>query len=271
MPAGLCERERRLIQLRAVLSWNVQFGCSAPPKLVWGDTACQVCPIGFFADRTGSSACSPCAPGYFSTGENLAEHCSPCAHGSFQPGTANSSCITCPGGMTTRAQAQISQSECMCALDTVQLDGVCSSCSTFATTHGKYDADSCTISGATIVVIIATAAGVALILAIYAVFRWKAKRIICKYAAKMKGEMKSALEGGDEFSLFPMVLVSFKLLRDLGGLYTHEHVRTTRANDLIFLDMVQACEDFRSNGNKIVCFSHQWASFSEPDPTNALN
>tara|TARA_B100000795_G_scaffold84914_1_gene61676 strand:+ start:234 stop:710 length:477 start_codon:yes stop_codon:yes gene_type:complete len=158
----------------------------------------------------------------------------------------------------------------MCALDTVQLDGVCSSCSIFATTHGKYDADSCTISGATIVVIIATAAGVALILAIYAVFRWKAKRIICKYAAKMKGEMKSALEGGDEFS-FPMVLVSFKLLRDLGGLYTHEHVRTTRANDLIFLDMVQACEDFRSNGNKIVCFSHQWASFSEPDPTNALN
>ena len=233
-----------------------------------GDTACQVCPIGFFADRTGSSACSPCAPGFFSTGGNLTEHCSPCAHGSFQPGTANSSCITCPGRMTTQAQAQISQSECVCAPDTVQLDGVCSACSIFATTHGKYDADSCTISGATIVVIIATVAGVAFILAIYAVFRWKTKKLACKYASKMKHEMKSALEGGDEFS-FPMVLISFKVLRDLGGLNTHEHVRMTRANDLIFLDTVQECEEFRHKGNKIVFFSHQWSSWTEPDPTNA--
>ena len=111
-----------------------------------GNTACQVCSQGFYADKTGSSACSPCAPGYFSTGENLTEHCSPCAYGSFQPGTANSSCITCAHGMTTRAQAQISQSECVCAPDKVLRDGACTPCGPFQSTYGTYAADSCELS-----------------------------------------------------------------------------------------------------------------------------
>ena len=255
-----------------------------------GSSVCSLCPAGFFAATTGSTACSPCGPGSFSMGGNLTgstsvndrfmdstdlvhDHrpgarCEICPIGSFQPGEANSSCFICPGGKTTKARGAVSHSECMCAPGTVHLDGVCSSCSTFATTNGKYDADSCTISGATIAVIIAAAAGIAFILAICAVFRWKSKRVACKYAAKMKVEMKSALEGGDEFS-FPMIIVSFEVLRDLGALRTHEHVRTTRPNDLIYLDTVQSCDEFRRTGNKIVFFSHQWSSWTEPDPTNA--
>ena len=241
-----------------------------------GNTACQVCSQGFFADKTGSSACSPCAPGYFSTGENLTEHCSPCAHGSFQPGKANYSCTTCPGGMTTRAQAQISQSECVCAPDTVLRDGTCTPCGPFQSTFGAYAADSCELSDRSIAFSIAGSASVVLIIGLFAIFRWKTANIAAKYNEHMHKKMKETLEGGDEFS-FPMVLVSFKTLRELGRLHTHEHVRTTRANDVVYIDTARQAKEFRKSGNKIVFFSHQCACATTlraaplPNPKDTLH
>ena len=92
----------------------------------------------------------------------------------------------------------------------------------------------------------------------------------------MHKKMKETLEGGDEFS-FPMVLVSFKTLRELGRLHTHEHVRTTRANDVVYIDTARQAKEFRKSGNKIVFFSHQCACATTlraaplPNPKDTLH
>ncbi|ETW03305.1 hypothetical protein, variant [Aphanomyces invadans] len=80
---------------------------------------CQSCPAGSFSNVVGSTGCTPCAAGTFSSANAslctacvagtfsaaAASSCSNCAPGSYTPFPSMSSCLACPLGMYSNATA----------------------------------------------------------------------------------------------------------------------------------------------------------------------
>ncbi|KAL3877056.1 hypothetical protein ACJMK2_034811, partial [Sinanodonta woodiana] len=51
-----------------------------------------------------------CSPGFFRSTNNT---CQACPGGTYQPGTEQSSCISCPSGTSTNQIASTSQAQCL--------------------------------------------------------------------------------------------------------------------------------------------------------------
>lgn len=105
-------------------------GTSSHQAGVFDSSACQPCPVGAFAEQTGTSQCSRCEAGSYqnvsgSTGCTLcpagrfqplqsSSHCLACAAGSFTDSPGHSLCPPCKAGS---AQAQTGATACLlCAL-----------------------------------------------------------------------------------------------------------------------------------------------------------
>ncbi|XP_071103521.1 sushi, von Willebrand factor type A, EGF and pentraxin domain-containing protein 1-like [Haliotis cracherodii] len=108
-------------------------GCVPCPKgSYYKEELCELCPVGYYQDTTGSTDCKKCPIGFSSLKEGSSNEtqclamcgpghvsptglvpCSSCSRGTFQPDTGNKSCTACPQGFTTDTTASITQMDCI--------------------------------------------------------------------------------------------------------------------------------------------------------------
>ncbi|OQS00455.1 hypothetical protein ACHHYP_03569 [Achlya hypogyna] len=81
---------------------------------------CTVCPAGTFSAQVGTSACTPCSSGYYSSANasqcagcpvgtfsnSQAASCTNCSAGTFSPAVAMGACLSCPRGMYSNMSAR---------------------------------------------------------------------------------------------------------------------------------------------------------------------
>ncbi|XP_046561005.1 uncharacterized protein LOC124270025 [Haliotis rubra] len=108
-------------------------GCvPCPTGSYYTDELCELCPVGYYQDTTGSTDCKQCPIGFSTLKEGSFNEtqcfemcgpghvsptglvpCSSCPRGTFQPDTGNKSCTACPPGLTTETAASDTQTDCV--------------------------------------------------------------------------------------------------------------------------------------------------------------
>ncbi|CAK0892578.1 unnamed protein product [Prorocentrum cordatum] len=66
---------------------------------------------------------------------------------------------------------------------------------------------------------------------------------------------------------FPMVVLQMKTFRDMGSFVSHEELRKNHGSKLAWLDTPDDIDKFVTD-NFIIFLSHQWLSWTAPDPDN---
>lgn len=120
------------------------------PGSFFRDEECALCPVGSYSSRAGTAECSPCSPGYTTTGPGAtaltdckascepgrfyslaSRRCEDCGHGFYQAEAGSFRCEPCGVGKTTLTETSTDEEDCQdeCP-DGKQLNaqGLCSPC-----------------------------------------------------------------------------------------------------------------------------------------------
>ena len=89
--------------------WLLYGGPNTGKFALWWNDVCDTCPLGYYTNKPGMSACAACSAGHVGSQEGK---CLPCARGKYSPGGPKQKCADCPVGRTSRIAEASSVAEC---------------------------------------------------------------------------------------------------------------------------------------------------------------
>ena len=182
-------------------------------------------------------------------------------------------CVSCPQGSSTinaeRTEHDYGASinNCYCREGTYASSSGCASCPTMKTSPpNSKSLSECHLTDTTRLLAIVIPIGLVLFgaLLILVVLRFK-KKIAALEAEKLRAMQEKVNEATEtvNYLAHPMILQSMANFMSSGRMVKHEDARTN--HKLTIFDTTEELKGFKRS-NTIVFFSHQWLSWSEPDP-----
>jgi len=237
--------------------WDAFDGTSPNASAIIPDRQVR-CSDGHVRDAA-SANCTPCAAGFhanealwLSTTDPYRESCATCPVGKFAAGTATTDCSFCPADYEARAPGSTVCTKCASKFSANGTGGLCEPLPPDRT--------------ATLVLMV-TGGTLGVLLFAYVMRRivklyYAHERQMAENADKIMRQCEEASEAINTYQA-PLMLMSALSFLSLESMRPHEEVRD--AGLILVIDTMDKLSAFAKT--KItVFFSHQWLSYSHPDP-----